>query len=267
MKLLSEFINKIIQGNSLDILKEIHDNSVQLVLTDPPYNISSDIKITMSNHMNGNSNERELTYDFGIWDHFDSEKSYMEFTEKWMKECYRILNPSGNFVTFSANWLTGDIKRMWEKQGGRARQKLYWKKSNPKPRLRKVDFQQSIEEMFWGAKSDNGHIFNYQLGQQMNCIESAVFYNNERTGHPTQKPEIVVGWIIDYLSNTNDIILDPFCGSGTIPFVAQKHNRKFIGVEQKKEYVEISRNRVTKNIVTKQSIIKNIEVIASWVKG
>ncbi len=240
-------INKIILGDCLEVLKTIPSNSIDLVLTDPPYNISSDLKITMSNHPDtSNKQERTLTYNFGDWDVFDSEKSHMDFTKQWMRECYRVLTPQGNFVTFFANWLTGDVKRIWESFGGRARQKIYWYKSNAKPRLRCVDFQNSIEELFWGAKSENGHIFNYLLGQHHNVTTSAVFYNTEATGHPTQKPEKVVEWMIDYLSNKNSTVLDPFSGSGTIPFCAYKHGRSYIGIEKDNKYVEISNNRISK---------------------
>lgn len=257
--ILLKMINQIILGNCLEVLKTIPSYSVDLVLTDPPYNISSDLKITMSNHPNtSNKQERTITYDFGDWDKFDTEELHMDFTKQWMEECYRVLTPQGNFVTFFANWLTGDIKRIWEGFGGRARMKLFFLKSNPKPRLRKVDFMQGVEEMFWGTKAEQGHIFNYELGQQLNYVMSAVFYNNETTGHPTQKPEKVVEWIIDYLSNKNSTVLDPFCGSGTIPFCAYKHGRNYIGIEQDQKYVEISNNRINKLKSHKIQQIQNI---------
>ncbi len=249
MKYPEDFINKIICSDNLDILKLIPDNSVHLILTDPPYNISSDLKIFMRDHRDSPA-ERILSYDYGKWDHFENEDEFLAFTYTWMKECYRILTPEGNFVTFFDNWLTGDIKKIWEKLGGRARQKVYWIKTNPKPRLRKVDFQQGVEELFWGAKSSNKHIFNYNLGQHTNYIHSAVHYNDETTGHPNQKPERTVDWIIEYLSNPDNIILDPFCGSGTIPYIAKKLGRNFIAIDSSPEYCKIATNRIQPNIIS-----------------
>lgn len=241
--------HKIICGKAEEELPNIEDESIDLVLTDPPYNISSDLKIVMKNHpKHPNEKDRLLTYDFGDWDKFESEAEYLAFTEEWVSECYRILKPTGNFVTFFNNWLIGDLKRIWGKLGGRARQKLYFYKKNPKPRLRKVDFQQAIEEMFWGAKSEQGHTFNFSLGQHHNVIESAVFYNSERTGHPTQKPLRTVGWIILYLSNEGDVVFDPFMGSGTTLVECERLRRSGIGVDSDVKWCDIALKRLQDEI-------------------
>ena len=237
--------HKIYIGDCTKTMKMLPAASIDFVLTDPPYNVSSDLKIVMKNHPNHpNENDRELCYDFGEWDKFESDDDYLKFTEKWISECYHILKPSGNLVTFFNNWLIGDLKRMWENLGGRARQKIYWHKTNPKPRLRKVDFQQSVEELFWGAKSKHKHTFNYGLGQHHNLVESAVFYNSERCGHPNQKPERILVPLIKYLSNEGDTIFDPFWGVGTTTVVAQKLGRNSIGIEINPEYVETAKKRL-----------------------
>lgn len=249
---LTEFTNKIICGNCIDVMKNIPNESISLVVTDPPYNISSKVKVLMKSHPRCHrSKDRYLTYDFGEWDWFESEKSFLDFTESWMKECYRVLKPSGNFVSFFGGWLITDIKRIWEKQGGKARQKLYFIKTNPKPRLRKVDFMHGVEEVFWGAKSEAGHVFNYEYGQHLNYILSSTFYFSEITGHPNQKPERTVDWIIKYLSEENGIVLDPFCGSGTVLKVSKETGRNYIGIDLNQKYCRDSELRIEKVVVRK----------------
>lgn len=224
-------------GDSMKEMKKLPDECVDLVLTDPPYNISTDTKIIMKNHpKQRRSKDRELVYDFGEWDHFKSDKEYYEFTQAWLFECFRVLKPSGNFVSFFDNSKIEMLKHIWEKLGGRHRQYLYWIKKNPKTRLRKVDFRVAVESMFWGCKSERGHTFNWELGQQDNYVRCAVFLNNERTGHPTQKPTPVLEPWINYLSNPGDIILDPFLGSGTTLRVCRNLYRIGLGYEINPEY-------------------------------
>jgi DNA modification methylase len=88
-------------GDCRILTKELKDNSIDMVFTDPPYNISSNTKIVMKNHPKQKRNkDRLLTYDFGSWDHFESKEEFLDFTEQWMKECFRVLKPTGNFVSF-----------------------------------------------------------------------------------------------------------------------------------------------------------------------
>jgi DNA modification methylase len=240
-------VNRIIQGNSLFVLEKLPDNSVDLVFTDPPYNISKELNIVMKNHPDNNEKkDRIISSDFGEWDHFDDEKQYIKFTEKWVSQCYRVLKDSGNFVSFFENFNLLLLKKIWEELGGRTRQPLYWIKKNPKPRLRKVDFMNAVESLFWGCKSESGHVFNYELGQKKNIVISAVFLNNERTGHPTQKPTPVVEPWVKYLSREGDVVLDPFAGSGTTCLLARKNNRKYIGIEIDPKYIDIAEKRIEK---------------------
>ena len=237
--------DQIICTDCIEGMKEIENNTVDLILTDPPYNISSNIKVVMKNHpKQKRKKDRILTSDFGEWDHFDNEKDYIDFTKRWVAECYRILKDTGNFVSFYENLSLYILKKIWVSEGGAPRQPLYWIKKNPKPRLRKVDFQLSVESLFWGCKRDGGHVFNWNLGEQPNIVVSAVFLNNEITGHPTQKPTTVIEPWVKYLSNEGGIVLDPFCGSGTVCLVARKLNRHFIGFEINPEYCKIARRRL-----------------------
>jgi len=238
-------LGRLYLGDALEFLRGLPDESVDLVLTDPPYNISSDAKVVMKNHpKQKRSQDRYLTYDFGEWDHFKTEGEYFRFTRKWVREVYRILKPEGNFVSFYDSLNLYVLKKIWERLGGRPRQPLYWLKKNPKPRLRKVDFRVAVESMFWGAKSEKGHIFNWQLGQQDNYVVCAVFLNKERTGHPTQKPTPVLEPWIRYLSRLGGLVVDPFIGSGTTAVAAERLGRRWLGCDNNREYLDMAVKRL-----------------------
>jgi len=235
--------NNIYIGDSTELLKQVNSESIQLVLTDPPWNVSDPNK-----HVSAPGNKREFLYNFGDWDLFESDKEYLQFIKNNVNEIYRILKPEGSFVSFFPEWNICYLKMIWERLGGTTRQKLYVQKTNPKPRLRKVDFQRSIDELYWGTKSKSGHIFNYQIGQQKNFVSVPVYVQKEHTKYPTQKVLASVLWIIKYLSSKDDIVLDPFMGSGTFIEGAILLGRKFIGFDNNEESIKITKERIDKRI-------------------
>jgi site-specific DNA-methyltransferase (adenine-specific)/modification methylase len=245
-----DFINQIICGDCLEVMKDIPDNSVDLVLTDPPYKISQkNLKIdrtkieNRSLRRNGRKS-KELNYDFGEWDHFKDRKDFLSWTENWVKQCFRVLKDNGNFVSFFSKSEISHFEDILNKYG-HVRQTIVWHKTNPVPQIFKVGFMSSVEFMSWATKQKGAkHTFNYQLGQHHNYIETPICMGNERKNHPTQKPIKAIIWLIKYLSNENDLILDPFIGSGTTAVACKSLGRRFIGIEISPEYCDIARKRV-----------------------
>ena len=243
-------LNKIYQGDALEVLKTFPSDFVDMVLCDPPYNISQKglkidrTKIDNRSLRRKGRRSKELNYDFGSWDQFKDRKSFLNWTEKWVKECFRVLKSTGNFVSFFSKSEISHFEDILNKYGY-VRQTLVWHKTNPVPQIFKVGFMSSVEFMSWATKQKGAkHTFNYKLGQHHNFIETPICMGNERTDHPTQKPEKVIGWLVKYLSNKNDLILDPFLGSGTTAKVARDWERKFIGIEIEKKYVDIANKRL-----------------------
>ena len=125
------------------------------------------------------------------------------------------------------------------------RQKIYWHKSNPPPQAFKVKWQDAVEEMIVATKNKGqGHAFNHELGQRHNVIETPICMGNERFNHPTQKPEALFEPIIKFWSRQEAVILDPFCGTGTVCVVAKKLGRNYVGIELNPKYVELARKRL-----------------------
>jgi len=242
---------KIFNCDCREGMKELPSGSVDLVLTDPPWMISQEIIIHRSlSPTKYKYVGKDISLDMGSWDHFESEAEYWEFIDQWIEECARVMREGAHLVTFFDVKRISDLVRVAEKYKLMWRQMLAWLKTNPVPRARMVDFMVALEHAPWftkGTKSRKAATFNYQLGQRQNVVESAIpGHTNEEDGnrdHSTQKPLKVLKTWICYLSNPGDVILDPFCGSGTTLQSAKKLNRRAVGFEINEGYCEVSANR------------------------
>jgi len=206
---VTQIILKI--GDALELMQK-NERIFDLILTDPPFFISTEIVITRSRHQQYKGPDIKL--DFGRWDHFPDEASYWAFTREWVLRAVSCLRVGGHLVTFFPLNRAAHLIDFASSLDLRYRQPLFWLKSNPTPRARKVDFMLALEPALWFTKGDTSKAtFNYQLGQQTNFVKSAVPHGAHR--HPTEKPVAVLEVWIKYLSRENDWVLDPFAGSGS----------------------------------------------------
>lgn len=231
------------------------DKSVDLVLTDPPYNISQkEIKIDRSKIQNRKirrlfskrqNKVSELSYDFGKWDNYTSVSEQLEFAEKWLTECFRILKPKGQIITFYSKSEISFIEAIMIGIGYHVRQTLVWHKTNPVPQIFKVGYMSAAEFMIWATKNTgSGHTFNYQLGQKHNVFVYPLCQGNERTEHPTQKPLNLIRDILNYHTKKGNLVCDIFMGSGTTCVACKELNRRCIGIEKEPKYFNIAVNRI-----------------------
>ena len=234
--------HKTFLGDCLEIMKKLEPESIDLVLTDPPYNVpKTTIKF---------KNRKDISSDVGNWDYFNSNNDYIEFTKQWVELTVKLLKPSGNILTFSKLENIGDIKRIYESFGIYHKSAVIWHKTNPAPQIRKVNFISSCEAINWGVKDYNKKekrfTFNFKTQKEMhNFIETPRCMGKERTAHPTQKPEKLITHFIEIFSNPNDVILDPFAGSGTAAVVAMHLGRNSISIEKDKAYYKIMQDRLS----------------------
>jgi len=236
--------NCVLLKEALEALSVLPDNSVDLILTDPPNDISKKDYPSIHHWTHDGSGDkvwRKWKRYFGSWDEFSSRKDFWSFTFGWIAECHRVLKPTGNFVSFFPFHGISVEYWYWESLGGHPTDFLCWHKSNPQPRLRKTDLMRAFELAFWGSK-EKSHFFNWRLGQHHNVFESAV--NFGKRYHPNQKPVVVLEQIVDYLCPLPGLVLDPFCGSGSTLIAAKKTGRSYLGFDFDKEYVKISRERL-----------------------
>jgi len=245
---LDELVNQIICGDCFEVLKQIPDECVDLILTDPPYMISKETTISRGKNT-VKFKGKDLVLDFGEWDHFGSFDEFMQWTYNWLDETARVLRKGGIFCSYfdkdKINFLSKylQIKHKFKIKGYYADLK-----SNPVPQARKVSWMNGWEEIVYLQKPDGPLTYNYQLGQAKDWdIRSIVGHTTKEDGerfHPTQKPIKVISKFISYWSNENDIVLDPFLGSGTTAVAAINLGRRFIGIEKDKKFCEAAEERI-----------------------
>ncbi len=225
---------EIYNEDSLQLLKKLPDNSVDFILTDPPYNLSS--------YSTGNMKfdwRCDINNDLAEWD--------KDFDPKDLKDDFlRILKPTGNLFAFCSYNLVGKWHEVFDPVFDTF-QFFVWHKTNPVPKFRKAGFLNSCELIvcMW----NKGHTWNFGAQNEMhNFFESPICMGPERLQnpkHPTQKPVKLLKHLIKIATNENDIILDPFMGVGSTGVAALETNRKFIGIELEKDYFEATEKRLT----------------------
>ncbi len=247
----SNLKNKIINGNSLQELKKIPDESFDLVFADPPYNLQLKNQLIRPDRSKVNAvNDK--------WDQFESFKVYDDFTINWLSECRRVLKKNGSI------WIIGSYHNIFrvgakiQDLGFWILNDVIWDKNNPMPNFRGTRFTNAHETLIWASKDKNSkYTFNYQSLKCLNddlqirstwnlpiCNGNERLKENGKKVHSTQKPESLLHRILLASSNKNDLILDPFLGSGTTAVVAKKLGRIFYGIEKDKRYFDAANKRL-----------------------
>ena len=224
-------MNKLINGDAVEFMKTLEDESIDLIITDPPYKISKD---------NNFETMGRAGIDFGEWDKdFD--------LVDWIKYCEPVLKKGGNIVIFNSWKNMSFIVDELEKNNFEVKDLIRWEKTNPMPRNRDRRFITDYEVAVWAVKKGGKWTFN-RLSETYERPEIICGVTSKKEkidgGHPTQKPVEVMEWLIKRLSNENDIILDPFMGSGSTGVACKNTNRKFIGIELDKDYYNIAMKRL-----------------------
>lgn len=239
----------LIQGDCLKILPKLPDESVDLVMTDPPYNISQEGKKLSRKNLSTKLHKRnsDIILDFGQWDKL-TEEEYRVFTEKWFKEIVRVLKSKSWFFSFfskeRAGYFTNPINGLFKKYGFKTRTIITWCKSNPTPSFIKVNFLSSTEFIVVGSKG-KCKVKNFLQQKEMkNYYITPNSSSWQETNHPTEKPIELIKWIIKICSNKNEIVLDPFLGSGTTMKACLELKRNCIGIEINPKYIEITKKRL-----------------------
>ena len=153
-----------------------------------------------------------------------------------------MLKDGCHLIFFFDKFKVTPIVKFLESLGMKARQPLYYIKSNPCPSVHKVGFSQAVEQALWFSKNRaTAERFNWRLGYQVNYVVAPLPTPHY---HPTQKPLKVLEVWIDYLSKPNEVVLDPFAGSGSALVAARKLGRRFIGIEKEEKFVKIILDRL-----------------------
>lgn len=229
---------KLYQGDCLDIINNIE--VVDCIITDIPYNISKKNNFKTMKDRTGRNG-----IDFGEWDKGFEEENLIQFIP--------LIKSDGSFILFHSFEQFGKLKEIFENNGLMLKDKLIWEKTNPMPRNRDRRYISNIEILSWYVKPKNKWTFNRQNGK----YESSVLkYPSESGGgfrryHPTQKNLKMIEYLIKIHTNENDVVLDPFMGSGTTGVACMNLNRRFMGIELDESYFNIAKNRIEEALIDK----------------
>ena len=223
----------VVNGDCLDYLGQIPDNSIDLILTDPPYNIAQ--------YSTGNINlpgRSALNNDLAEWDLIPIDPFDL------LPDFKRIIKPDGNIFVFTSYNLIGKWHEAFDSEFDTF-QFFIWHKTNPAPKIFKNGFLNSCEMI--ACMWNKGHKWNFSDQRNMhNFFESPICMKPERLSapkHPSQKPVRLLEHIVSIASNENDVVLDPFMGVGSTGVAALRNKRRFIGIEIEKSYFDAAEMR------------------------
>lgn len=257
--------SKIINGNCIEELKKIKDNSIDLIFADPPYwmRTSGILQRVEGTNFNGCSDD---------WDNqFLTLDDYIKFSQSWLQECHRVLKTTGSIWVIGSMQCIYTIGNAMQELGFWIINDVIWQKKNPTPNFKGTRLNNSHETLIWATKSNKSkYTFNYKTAKELNTDtvseedykngirkqlgsvwKIAICQGNERLKdengqklHSTQKPEELLYRIINISSNIGDLVLDPFAGTMTTGAIAKKTGRNFIGIDSNQKYCQYGQKRI-----------------------
>lgn len=263
-----ELLNTITLGDSVNELKKLPDNSVDMLFADPPYNMQVEGKLLRSNGQEFSGVEGSE------WDEFESLNSYKEFTRLWLVEAKRVLKKER-----SSLWVIGSFQNIYmvgnilQELGFWIINDIVWSKTNPTPNFLGTKFTNRQETLIWATPSKKTkYTFNYKTmkelngGKQMTSVwDIPVSSGNERIKdsdgkklHPTQKPDKLMYNVIISSTKKGDLIVDPFMGSGTTGAIAKRLQRKFYGIEKDPRYHKYALDRIKKEVIIDDDFVNAV---------
>lgn len=232
---------KIINGDCLTEIKKLSPGSVDLVITDPPYNLGVFMK-----ERNTNINAlRENHFCGAGWDDLNY-KDWLRVMNYFFKLLSRTVKNGGSVIVFMAIIKVETIISIAQKYGFYYKTTGIWHKTNPMPRNMNLHFINSTEAWIYFTKKVKTGTFNNNNKAFHDFIEVPVTPLSEKKfgRHPTQKPEKLMRFFIKLLSNEGDCVFDPFMGTGVTGCVSKKMKRNFIGIELNEQYFKIAQKRI-----------------------
>lgn len=230
--------NIIHQVSCIEGMKKLPDECIDLIFTDPPY------YQFRAKNVKSLKNHKDVVTEFEF-DGYRTEEEFLNFLREVLKELYRIARPGASGYIFCGDDFVSYLNRMVEDAGFQFRKVIHWHKTNPFPAIytRKM-FANSMELIVHFSKGSPKTWNHKPVNEMHNFIEAPICMGRERTEHKTQKPLRVCLPFIEISSNENDLVIDPFMGSGSTAIAALTRHRKFIGYEINEKYYQIALKRI-----------------------
>ena len=249
--------NRILLGDCVAEMAKLAAESVDLVFADPPYNLQlrGDLKRPDDSPVDAVDDD---------WDKFSSFAAYDDFTRAWLLACRRLMKPAATLWVIGSYHNIFRVGSVLQDLGFWILNDVIWRKSNPMPNFRGRRFTNAHETLIWAARGPaaKAYTFNYEALKAGNedvqvrsdwtlplCTGEERLKNAEgKKLHPTQKPETLLARVILSSSRPDDLVLDPFCGTGTTGAVASRLRRRFIGIERETDYAAAAERRIAATV-------------------
>jgi modification methylase len=244
---------RVLVGDAVAELAKLPAACVDLVFADPPYNLQ------LKGDLKRPDDSRVDAVD-DTWDKFASFAAYDDFTRAWLLACRQVMKPNATLWVIGSYHNIFRVGAILQDLGFWILNDIVWRKSNPMPNFRGRRFTNAHETLIWAARDaeHRNYTFNYEAlkaGNDDIQARSDWFIPlctgderlKDRDGkklHPTQKPEALLARVLLAASRPDDLVLDPFCGSGTTGAVARRLGRRFVGVERDRDYAQAARARI-----------------------
>src|SRR5271167_4260105 len=244
---------RIVIGDCVAEMTKLPAASVDLVFADPPYNLQLQGALKRPD----DSRVDAVNDD---WDKFASFSAYDDFTRAWITACRRLMKPSATLWVIGSYHNIFRVGTVLQDLGFWILNDIVWRKSNPMPNFRGRRFTNAHETLIWASRqaTNKDYTFNYEALKAGNediqmrsdwfiplCTgEERLKGRDGKKLHPTQKPEALLARVILAASRPDDLVLDPFCGTGTTGAVAHRLRRRFVGVERDADYAAAAEKRI-----------------------
>lgn len=234
-------VSQLYNGDCVDVMKNFNSKSVDCIITDPPYNLG----LFMQNRNTNLIKMRENQFAYAGWDNvgFDTWKIQML---SFLQESSRVLKKNGALVVFMSVIKVESFVALAEQCGFYYKTTGIWHKTNPMPRNMNIHFVTSNECWIYFINEGTSGTFNNDGKLILDYIETSVTPLSERKygKHPTQKPLSIMKYLVKLLTNKDEVVLDPFMGSGSTCVASAICGRKYLGIELNPEYYEIAKKRL-----------------------
>src|SRR5216684_3696827 len=245
--------DRIVIGDYVAEMAKLPAESVDLVFADPPYNLQlqGDLRRPDDSRVDAVDDD---------WDRFASFSAYDEFTRAWLIACRRVMKPAATLWVIGSYHNIFRVGTLIQDLGFWILNDVVWRKSNPMPNFRGRRFTNAHETLIWAARDAGakGYTFNYEALKAGNddvqvrsdwtlalCTgQERIKGENGKKLHPTQKPEALLARVILAASRPDDLVLDPFCGTGNTGAVAKRLRRRFVGIERDATYLKAAERRI-----------------------
>jgi site-specific DNA-methyltransferase (adenine-specific) len=245
---------ELINEDALAALSRITSSTIDFVFADPPYFLSNDGFTVQSG--------KAVSVNKGEWDKSSGFEGDLKFHRTWIAECLRVLKPDGTIAISGTYHSIFQCGFVLQELGCRIINDISWFKPNGAPALAGRNFTASHETIIWASKSKKAkHTFNYETSKSWNSPQDKLLNPGKQMrsvwsipttpmrekiygSHPTQKPLELLNRLIAICTSEGDLVLDPFCGSGTTGVAAVTLGRKFVGIDLDSNHLALARLRI-----------------------